>query len=54
MLVETLQTQRHVRIYDLMKQQLVKTLNPGLKWISSIDIHPLGGESRILQSTEHS
>ncbi|GAA6060488.1 hypothetical protein JCM10212_007119 [Sporobolomyces blumeae] len=35
-------TQRHVRIYDLMKQQLVKTLNPGLKWISSIDIHPLG------------
>ncbi|BGP16275.1 hypothetical protein JCM10213_007719 [Rhodosporidiobolus nylandii] len=35
-------TQRHVRIYDLMKQQLVKTLNPGLKWISSLDIHPLG------------
>ncbi|GAA5984704.1 hypothetical protein JCM11641_002157, partial [Rhodosporidiobolus odoratus] len=38
-------TQRHVRIYDLMKQQLVKTLNPGLKWISSLDIHPLGGTS---------
>ncbi|GAA5857566.1 hypothetical protein JCM9279_002515 [Rhodotorula babjevae] len=35
-------TQRHVRIYDLMKQQLVKTLNPGLKWISSLDVHPLG------------
>ncbi|GAA6034052.1 hypothetical protein JCM8097_000668 [Rhodosporidiobolus ruineniae] len=35
-------TQRHVRIYDLMKQQLVKTLNPGLRWISSLDIHPLG------------
>ncbi|GAA5838859.1 hypothetical protein JCM3766R1_004231 [Sporobolomyces carnicolor] len=35
-------TQRHIRIYDLMKQQLVKTLNPGLKWISSLDIHPLG------------
>ncbi|GAA6007315.1 ribosome biogenesis protein ERB1 [Rhodotorula paludigena] len=35
-------TQRHVRVYDLMKQQLVKTLQPGLKWISSLDVHPLG------------
>ncbi|KAM0791153.1 hypothetical protein ACM66B_005638 [Microbotryomycetes sp. NB124-2] len=35
-------TQRNVRIYDLMKQALVKTLNPGVKWISSIDVHPLG------------
>ncbi|BGP48194.1 Ribosome bioproteinsis protein erb1 [Rhodotorula kratochvilovae] len=35
-------TQRHVRVYDLMKQVLVKTLNPGLRWISSLDVHPLG------------
>lgn len=31
-------------MYDLMKQELIKTLNPGLKWISSLDVHPLGGE----------
>ncbi|SGY22998.1 BQ5605_C019g08880 [Microbotryum silenes-dioicae] len=35
-------TQRHVRMYDLMKQALAKTLNPGVKWISSIDVHPQG------------
>lgn len=37
-----LQTQRYIRIYDLLAQQLIKTLNPGLKWISSLDVHPLG------------
>jgi len=35
-------TQRYIRVYDLLAQQLVKTLNPGLKWISSLDVHPLG------------
>ncbi|KZS98013.1 BOP1NT-domain-containing protein [Sistotremastrum niveocremeum HHB9708] len=35
-------TQRYVRIYDLAAQQLLKTLQPGMKWISSIDIHPSG------------
>ncbi|ORY81831.1 NUC169 domain-domain-containing protein [Leucosporidium creatinivorum] len=35
-------TQRQIRMYDLLKQELVKTLNPGLKWISSLDVHPLG------------
>ncbi|KAJ9103674.1 Ribosome biogenesis protein erb1 [Naganishia cerealis] len=35
-------TQRYVRIYDLVGQQLLKTLMTGLKWISSMDIHPLG------------
>ena len=35
-------TQRYVRIYDLAAQQLVKTLLTGLKWISSLDIHPAG------------
>lgn len=36
------QTQRYVRIYDLAVQKLVKTLQPGIKWISSIDMHPSG------------
>ncbi|KAG9301386.1 hypothetical protein G9A89_018058 [Geosiphon pyriformis] len=35
-------TQRHVRIYNLMKQEATKTLQSGVKWISSLDIHPLG------------
>jgi hypothetical protein len=28
-------------LYDLVGQQLLKTLMTGLKWISSLDIHPL-------------
>ena len=35
-------TQRFVRVYDLVKQELIKKLISGVKWISSIDIHPLG------------
>lgn len=35
-------TQRHVRIYDLGKQQLCKKLMTGAKWISSIAVHPTG------------
>lgn len=35
-------TQRYVRVYDLSIQSLIKTLQPGLKWISSIDVHPQG------------
>ncbi|KAJ2738323.1 Ribosome biogenesis protein erb1 [Coemansia sp. Cherry 401B] len=35
-------TQRYVRIYNLVQQQLVKTLQPGVKWISSVDVHPQG------------
>ncbi|CAG8673562.1 7591_t:CDS:10 [Funneliformis mosseae] len=35
-------TQRYVRIYNLMKQELTKTLQAGVKWISSLDIHPMG------------
>ncbi|KAJ1645662.1 Ribosome biogenesis protein erb1 [Coemansia asiatica] len=35
-------TQRYVRIYNLMQQRLVKTLQPGVKWISSVDVHPQG------------
>ncbi|KAJ2139328.1 Ribosome biogenesis protein erb1 [Coemansia sp. RSA 788] len=35
-------TQRNVRIYNLVQQELVKTLQPGVKWISSVDVHPQG------------
>ncbi|KAL4076042.1 NUC169 domain-containing protein [Scleroderma yunnanense] len=35
-------TQRYVRLYNLMEQKLIKTLMPGIKWISSMDIHPSG------------
>lgn len=35
-------TQRHVRVYDLLKQQLVKKLLTNSKWVSSMDVHPLG------------
>ncbi|KAJ2720021.1 Ribosome biogenesis protein erb1 [Coemansia sp. Benny D115] len=35
-------TQRYVRIYNLMQQALLKTLVPGARWISSIDVHPQG------------
>nr|NVI69929.1 putative ribosome biogenesis protein BOP1 homolog [Cucujiformia] len=35
-------TQKHVRIYDLVKQLLIKKLITNSKWISSIAIHPNG------------
>ena len=35
-------TQRFIRIYDMMEQKLIKKLNSGVKWISSMDIHPSG------------
>ena len=31
-----------VKIYDLAKQELTQRLQAGVKWISSIDIHPGG------------
>ncbi|KAF2882281.1 hypothetical protein ILUMI_23901 [Ignelater luminosus] len=40
-------TQRHVRIYDLMKQMLVKKLLTNCKWISTMDIHP-GGDNLLV------
>ncbi|KAF1798513.1 NUC169 domain-containing protein [Mucor lusitanicus] len=42
-------TQIYVRVYDLMQQQLVKTLQTSVKWVSSIDIHP-GGDNVIIGS----
>ncbi|KAK9473264.1 NUC169 domain-containing protein [Dipodascopsis tothii] len=35
-------TQRYIRIYDLSTQTLFKTLQPGVRWLSSFDIHPQG------------
>ncbi|CCO27301.1 Ribosome biogenesis protein ERB1 AltName: Full=Eukaryotic ribosome biogenesis protein 1 [Rhizoctonia solani AG-1 IB] len=35
-------TQRYVRLYDLAAQKLLKTLMPGIRWISSMDVHPSG------------
>ncbi|KAG2197117.1 hypothetical protein INT47_004182 [Mucor saturninus] len=42
-------TQIYVRVYDLMQQQLIKTLQTSVKWVSSIDIHP-GGDNVIIGS----
>ncbi|KAL8777680.1 MAG: hypothetical protein Q9213_007754 [Squamulea squamosa] len=35
-------TQRTIRSYDLSKQELLKIIQPGARWISSFDVHPLG------------
>jgi len=40
-------TQQNVRVYDLVKQDLVKKLITGAKWISSIAIHP-GGDNLLV------
>nr|NVI69930.1 putative ribosome biogenesis protein BOP1 homolog [Cucujiformia] len=40
-------TQRHVRIYDLVKQMLVKKLVTNSKWISTMAIHP-GGDNLLV------
>jgi ribosome biogenesis protein ERB1 len=42
-------TQRTVRIYDLAAQSLLKTLQPGARWISSLDVHP-GGDNVLVGS----
>ena len=36
------QTQTYVRLYSLSEQKLIKTLMPGIKWISSMSVHPSG------------
>lgn len=36
------QTQRVVRVYDLVKQELVRKLEPGAQWISALAVHPAG------------
>ncbi|KAL2354159.1 ribosome biogenesis protein ERB1 [Cryomyces antarcticus] len=42
-------TQRAVRSYDLAKQELLKILQPGARWISSLDMHP-GGDNLLVGS----
>lgn len=42
-------TQRMIRCYDLQRQELIKVIQPGAKWISSFDIHP-GGDNLIVGS----
>lgn len=37
-------TQRSIRIYNLLKQELTKTLLTNCQWVSSIALHP-GGKS---------
>ncbi|XP_011498844.1 PREDICTED: ribosome biogenesis protein BOP1 homolog [Ceratosolen solmsi marchali] len=40
-------TQRNVRIYDLMKQEMIKKLFTNSQWISSMSIHP-GGDNLLV------
>lgn len=40
-------TQRHVRIYDLVKQALIKKLLTNSKWISSMAVH-MGGDNLLV------
>uniref|UniRef100_A0A8C8BYP8 Ribosome biogenesis protein BOP1 n=1 Tax=Oncorhynchus tshawytscha TaxID=74940 RepID=A0A8C8BYP8_ONCTS len=42
-------TQRYVRVYNLIKQELTKKLMTNCKWISSMAIHP-GGDNLICGS----
>ncbi|KAG8533483.1 Ribosome biogenesis protein erb1 [Bacidia gigantensis] len=42
-------TQRMIRHFDLSKQELVKIIQPGARWISSFDVHP-GGDNLIVGS----
>ena len=40
-------TQRYIRMYDLKKQEILKKLMPGTRYISSFDVHP-GGDNVIV------
>ncbi|XP_041981101.1 ribosome biogenesis protein BOP1 homolog [Aricia agestis] len=42
-------TQRAVRVYDLVRQELVRTLRPGAQWVSSLAVHP-GGDHVLVGS----
>uniref|UniRef100_A0A060TH72 Ribosome biogenesis protein ERB1 n=1 Tax=Blastobotrys adeninivorans TaxID=409370 RepID=A0A060TH72_BLAAD len=35
-------TLRHIKVYDLSAQVLARRLMPGVRWLSSFDIHPRG------------
>ncbi|KAF2761646.1 BOP1NT domain-containing protein [Pseudovirgaria hyperparasitica] len=40
-------TKNTIRSYDLSRQELLQILQPGAKWISSVDVHP-GGDNLIV------
>ena len=42
-------TQNLIRCYDLQRQELVKAIQPGARWISGFDVHP-GGDNLIVGS----
>ncbi|KAL0939096.1 eukaryotic ribosome biogenesis protein 1 [Colletotrichum truncatum] len=42
-------TQRMIRCYDLQRQELVKIIQPGARWISSFDVHS-GGDNIVVGS----
>ncbi|XP_046381046.2 ribosome biogenesis protein bop1-B-like [Haliotis rufescens] len=42
-------TQRYVRVYNLLKQELTKKLMTNCKWVSSMAVHP-GGDNVIVGS----
>jgi len=42
-------TRQTIRSYDLSKQQLLKIIQPGARWISSFDVHS-GGDNIIVGS----
>lgn len=42
-------TQRYVKVYDLVKQVLIKKLMTNVKHVSSLDVHP-GGDNIIIGS----
>jgi ribosome biogenesis protein ERB1 len=37
-------TKKHIKVYNLQKQELAKNLVGGFKWLSSFDVHP-GGDN---------
>ncbi|OAA53980.1 ribosome biogenesis protein [Niveomyces insectorum RCEF 264] len=41
-------TKQRIRVYDLQKMELVKTVQPGARLISSFDVHPIGGEHLVV------
>ncbi|CAK7262782.1 Ribosome bioproteinsis protein erb1 [Sporothrix epigloea] len=41
-------TKQRIRVYDLQKMELVKTVQPGARQISSFDVHPTNGEHLIV------
>ncbi|KIH94929.1 ribosome biogenesis protein ERB1 [Sporothrix brasiliensis 5110] len=41
-------TKQRIRVYDLQKMELVKTVLPGARQISSFDVHPTSGEHLIV------